>query len=201
MTYSVRDLVYIGVFAACWGAIEITVGSLVHALGLPFGGVLLTGVGIGVALVGRLYVPRRGSIAFIAIVTALLKMFSLGGIVLSPMIAITVEGFIAEAVVLGLGATRVGFLTAGAAACLWPIAHTTLNMWLVGRTALIDSYLTVIKRGAGALGVPVSWGIGVLAILIVLHITIGVVGGALAWRIGQGLRRRGRQWAGGTPRA
>jgi hypothetical protein len=201
MKYGVRDLVYIGVFAACWGAVEITVGSLFHALRVPFGGVLLTGVGIGIALVGRLYVPRRGSVLLIALVTALLKMLSIGGIVLSPMIAITVEGLLAEIVLIGLGAGRVGFVSAGAAACLWPLVHSVLSLWVVGRGGLIESYVAIIKRGAGALGVPAAWGIGVLAILLAIHLVIGVVGGTLAWRIGQGLRKRGRQWSGGAARA
>ena len=201
MKYGVRDLVYIGVFAACWGAVEITVGSLFHALRVPFGGVLLTGVGIGIALVGRLYVPRRGSVLLIALVTALLKMLSIGGIVLSPMIAITVEGLLAEVVLLGLGAGRAGFVSAGAAACLWPLVHSVLSLWVVGRGSLIESYVAIVKRGAGALGVPAAWGIGVLAILLAIHLVIGVVGGTLAWRIGQGLRKRGRQWSGGAARA
>lgn len=200
-TYTVRDLVYIGVFAACWGAVEITVGSLVHALHIPFGGAMLTGAGIALALVGRLYVPRAGSVLLIAIVTALLKMLSVGGIILSPMIAITVEGLLAELGVLALGPTRIGFIVAGLASCLWPLVHTTLSGWIVGGNDLIGSYLIVLERGARALNVPVEWGWGVLAILVVLHAAIGVAGGTLAWAVGQGLRRRGRSWDKGASRA
>jgi hypothetical protein len=198
MNYSVRDLVYIGVFAACWGAVEITAGSVLHALNVPFGGVALTGVGVGVALVGRLYGPRPGSVFFIAVVTALLKMLSIGGIILSPMVAITIEGLIAELMVAGLGTTAAGFVAAGTLACLWPLIHTVLSLWAVGRAGLVESYLTMLQRGANALGVPASWGSGLLAILVLLHLGIGAVAGGLAWRIGQGLRRRGRDWPGVT---
>jgi ABC-type thiamin/hydroxymethylpyrimidine transport system permease subunit len=196
MTYSVRDLVYIGVFAACWGAIEITVGSLLHALRVPFGGAFLTGAGVTIALVGRLYVPRPGAAFLIGLVTALLKMLSVGGIVLSPMIAISFEGLIAEACVLGVGASRVGFLVAGAATCLYPLAHTLVSTWIRGGAGLFASYITIIERGAGALGVPVAWGWGVLALLAGLHVTIGLAAGTAAWTVGQGLRRRGRAWGG-----
>lgn len=200
-TYTVRDLVYIGVFAACWGAVEITVGSLVHALKIPFGGAMLTGAGIALALVGRLYVPRAGSVLLIALVTALLKMLSVGGIILSPMIAITIEGLLAELGVLALGPTRVGFIAAGLLSCLWPLVHTTLSGWIVGGSDLIASYLVVLERGARALNVPVEWGLGLLAILIALHMAIGFASGSLAWAVGQGLRRRGRSWDGGAARA
>lgn len=199
-TYTVRDLVYVGVFAACWGAVEITVGSLVHALKIPFGGAMLTGSGIAIALVGRLYVPRKGSVLLIALVTAMLKMLSVGGIILSPMIAIAVEGLLAECGVLLFGATRAGFLVAGLASCLWPLVHTTLSGWIVGGNDLIGSYLVVLERGARALNVPVEWGLGLLAILVVLHAAIGLAGGSLGWAVGQGLRRRGRSWDGGAAR-
>jgi hypothetical protein len=198
MNYGTRDLVYIGVFAGCWGAIEVTVGAVFHALNVPFGGVILTGAGTALALVGRLYVPRRGSILFIALVTALLKMLSLGGIILSPMVAIMMEGLLAELVVSGVGLGRGAFAAAGAVACLWPLVHTTLSLWVVGRADLLESYLAVIHRGARALGVPAAWGLGVLALLVVLHAVIGVAAGSLAWKVGQGLRRRGRSWEGGT---
>lgn len=96
MRFTVRDLVYIGVFGALWGAVEISLGSVLHTLNVPFSGVFLTGIGIAIALIGRLFVPRTGSVLFIGLVTAFLKMFSLGGIVLNPMIGIVAESVLAE---------------------------------------------------------------------------------------------------------
>ena len=81
-------MVYIGVFGALWAAVETTLGSALHVVNVPLTGVLMTGIGITIALIGRLFVPRKGSVFFIGVVTALLKMLSLGGIVLNPMIAI-----------------------------------------------------------------------------------------------------------------
>jgi hypothetical protein len=192
MTFSVRDLVYIGVFAGCWGAIEITVGGVVHALRVPFGGTMLTGAGIAIALVGSQYVPRRGAVALIALITALLKMLSVGGIVLSPMIAITLEGLVAEACLAAVGSTLPGFLCAGAMACLYPLLHATMSAWITGGTDFLGAYVRILERGANLLGVPVSWGLGLLALIAAIHVAIGLVSGTLAWRIGAGLQRRGR---------
>ncbi len=49
MRFTVRDLVYIGVFGAMWGTIEMTSGSILHVFNVPFAGVMLTGVGIAIA--------------------------------------------------------------------------------------------------------------------------------------------------------
>lgn len=194
--YTVRDLVYIGVFAGCWGAIEITLGALLHTLRVPFLGAVMAGAGMAIALVGRLYVPKAGSIALIALVTAMLKLLSVGGIVLSPMVAIAAEGIVAELCVLALGTGRVGFAVAAAAAATWSLVHAFLRVWLTGGTDLIGSYMVIVERGAGTMGLPPSAGAAILAVLIAVHVAIGATAGLLAWRVGQGLRRRGRQWGG-----
>lgn len=196
MKYTVRDLVYVGVFAGCWGAIEITLGALLHTLRVPFLGAVMAGAGIAIALVGRLYVPKTGSIALIALVTALLKLLSVGGIVLSPMVAIAAEGLVAEVCVLVLGAGRVGFVAAASAAATWSLVHAFLRVWLTGGTDLLGSYVVIVERGAGTVGLPPSSGTAILAVLVAVHVAIGAVAGLLAWRVGQGLRRRGRHWGG-----
>lgn len=201
MRYSVRDLVYVGVFAGCWGGIEMTIGAMVHALGVPFGGVLLTGAGIAIALVGRLYVPRPGSVLLIAVVTAFLKMLSVGGIVLSPMIAIVAEGLLAEVGILVLGSSRAAFLASGAMACLWSLVHGVLSTWVVGGAGLLRAYRAILDRAVNELGVPLAWGWSVLVSLVVLHVAIGVAAGLVAWRVGQGLQRRGRRWNGDATHA
>jgi hypothetical protein len=199
--YDIRALVYIGVFAACWGAIEITVGTVLHALNLPLKGAIMTGAGLTVALVGRLYVPQRGSLFSIALVTALLKMLSVGGIVLSPMMAILVEGLIAEVVVSVAGATFTGFVIGGAVTCVWPLFHGMTSLWLVGQGALIETYRRVLERMATSLGIPLTWGFWVLVVLIAIHAGIGAIAGTMAWRIGRALGRRGRPAPGASSRA
>jgi hypothetical protein len=178
--------------------LEVTLGAMLHALGVPFLGALMAAVGIGLALVGRLYVPRRGSIALMALVAALLKLLSVAGGVLSPMVAIAAEGVVAELVVMVGGIHRPVFMAAAALAALWSMVHAFLRVWLTGGLDLFQSYLAIATRGAQAIGVSDASPHVVLAILAVIHLFIGATGGALAWRVGQGLRRRGRHWGGDT---
>ena len=86
MRFRTRDLVYVGILGALWGAVEASLGSVLHALRVPFAGLVLSGVGIAIALCGRILVPRAGTIALIGLVTAFLKMLSVGGLVLNAML-------------------------------------------------------------------------------------------------------------------
>ncbi len=89
---AVRSLVVVGLFEAVWGAMELSLGALLHALRVPFSGMFLAAAGIAVALAGHRFVPKPGTIFEIGLVTAALKAASLGGVLLSPMIGGTLDG-------------------------------------------------------------------------------------------------------------
>ncbi len=93
---------------------------------------MLAAIGLTVALVGRVFVPRRGSTLFIGVIAMLLKLFSLGGVIIGPMVGIFTEALVAE-IVLSLagkaaprrfrpGRRTGGGLGAGAALCHRPAA-------------------------------------------------------------------------------
>jgi hypothetical protein len=101
-TFTTRDWVYIAVFGALWGAIEITLGAYLHVIFPPLAdtflvGVILAGLGGIIALTGRHFVPHTGSVLMIGVVTALLKALSLGGVKIGPMVAILAESLLIEA--------------------------------------------------------------------------------------------------------
>ena len=99
--YTVRSWVTIGLFGALWGVVELTLGSYLHVIFPPQANTFLTGVvmgGIGalIALTGRHFVPNRGSVFLIAVVTALIKLLSPGGGRVGPFVAILMEGLLME---------------------------------------------------------------------------------------------------------
>ena len=101
MKFSVRELVYIAIFGAIWGALELTLGSYLHVLFPPLADTFLVGLimaflGAIVALVGRHFVPRTGSVFLIGIITAILKMISIGGVQVGPLVAILAESLLME---------------------------------------------------------------------------------------------------------
>jgi ABC-type thiamin/hydroxymethylpyrimidine transport system permease subunit len=186
MRFTIRDLVYIGVFGALWGAAEMTLGSLLHVLNVPFSGALLAGIGITIALIGRLFVPRTGSVLFIGLVTALLKMLSLGGIVLNPMIGIVAESLLVEVVLTLWGRPRrASFAVAGSLAALWPFVHPFFTQGILAGQGILTIYGRTLEKGAKLLGLDPSALLLVLGGLIGIHLLIGIIAGLLAWDAGR----------------
>jgi hypothetical protein len=162
-----------------------------HVLNLPLAGVFLSGIGIGIALIGRLFVPRRGSVVFIGVVTALLKMLSLGGIVLNPMIAILAESLAAELALMPFAvARRAGFVVAGGAATLWCFFHPFLTQGILAGRGLVAIYQLTLERGAGLLGIDVTGVMLIVAALLAVHFLVGAVCGFATWDIGRMVQNR-----------
>lgn len=99
--FTVRDWIYVAVFGALWGVLEITLGSYLHVLFPPLAdtfvvGLIMAGLGAIIALVGRWFVPKRWAVLAIGVITTILKAFSLSGVVIGPMVAILAEAILME---------------------------------------------------------------------------------------------------------
>lgn len=193
MRYTVRELVYIGVFGALWGVVEMTFGDLLHAIApsIPLRGSIIAAVGLTIALVGRQFVPRRGATLMMGVIAMLLKLLSPSGqAVLSVMIAILAESLLAETGLLLAGQRRGGFVLAGALAIGWNLVHPFVSNTLLYGRSLIDVYLGVLESGADLLGIDASAVLGIFAALLVIRLAIGTAAGWLAWDLGAMVQRR-----------
>jgi len=191
MRYSTRQLVLLAIFGALWGLVEISLGSVFHVLNLPFSGTVLAGVGLGLALIGRLFVPSRGSTLFIGVIAMILKLFSLGGIVIGPMIGILAEALIAEVVLSSYSRPSLpGLCLAGSLGVLWTIVQPFFTgLVLFGRQPFVV-WLDLIDEGSRVLGLSAKAALWILLILIAIHAGIGLAAGWLAWKTGERLKTR-----------
>jgi len=193
-TYTVRSWVTIGLFGALWGAVEIVLGSYLHLIFPPqtdtfFTGVLLGSIGVAVALTGRHFVPNRGSVFFIGVVTALLKLLSPGGVKIGPVVAILAESVLMEAA-LWIAATRWTFILGGALAIAWNLPHKFIMMRLLFGKSIIQIYTKMAQDGSQTLGLDASAAWLILAILLLIRLVVGAIGGWSAWKLGGAVARR-----------
>ena len=195
-TFTTRDWVYIAVFGALWGAIEITLGAYLHVIFPPLAdtfllGVIMAGLGGIIALTGRHFVPHTSSVLMIGVVTALLKALSLGGVKIGPMVAIVVESLLMEAgLLLARHPTRWGFALAGALAVSWNFFHKFAMMRLLFGQGVYEVAVNMVKDGSKLLGLDVRYSIAILVVLFVTRLVVGAVAGWLAWDLGGAVRRR-----------
>ncbi len=191
MKFSTRELVTMAVFGTLWGLSEMTLGTVLKSLNIPLSGVVLSTVGLVIALVGRVLVPRRGSTLFIGVIATLLKLFSLGGVIIGPMIGIMSEALVAEVALTALGRPRrAGFLVAGAVGVLCPLVQPFVtNPLLFGRT-LFTVWLDLLDLGGRLFGLGSDAALVIVLALVALHAAIGLVAGWFAWEAGRTLQTR-----------
>jgi hypothetical protein len=191
MKFSTRELVTMAVFGTLWGISEMSLGTVLKSLNVPLSGVVLSTIGLVVILVGRVFVPRRGSTLFVGVIACLLKLFSLGGVIVGPMVGILSEAIIAELALSALGRPRrAAFLVAGALGVLWPLAQPFItNPLLFGRT-LFTVWLDLLDLGSRLFGLDSSAALWIVLGLVVVHVAIGLAAGWLAWDTGRVLQAR-----------
>jgi len=190
MNWTTRDLVLLAVFGALWGGMEMTLGAALKSLNIPLSGVLLAALGLFIAFIARIYIPKRGSTLFVGIIALLLKLFSLGGVIIGPMMSIFMEALLAEMILSLLGASRLSFMLAGALGVSWSVVQPFVTGPLLFGRTLVDVWTGVIARAASILHLPPHSVWLVLAAFLAVHALAGAVVGWFAWRLGPRLRQR-----------
>ena len=191
MRFSTRELVSIAVFGALWGAVEISLGTVLKTLRVPLSGAVLAAIGLMVVLIGRVFVPKRGTTLFTGLIAMLLKLFSLGGVVLGPMVGIIAEAIIAEIVLsLAKRPTRLVFALAGGLGVLWTLIHPFFTGLLFFGREPFEVWLDLLNEGRRILGLSEEAAIWIVLGLVALRLVIGGLAGLLAWSLGGQLRTR-----------
>ena len=191
MRLSTRELATIAVFGTLWGLSEITLGSVLKSLNVPFSGAVLSAIGLMVGLVGRAFVPKKGSTLFIGVIAMLLKLFSLSGVIIGPMVGIFSEALIAE-IVLSLSGPprRASFLLAGALGVAWNLVQPFVTGPLLFGRTLFVVWLDLLDTGSRFLGLPASAVIGIALALLAIYLFIGCLSGWLGWGVAHQLKAR-----------
>ncbi len=194
--FTMRDWIYVAVFGALWGILEITLGSYLHVLFPPLAntfvvGLIMAGIGAIIALVGRWFVPKRWSVLAIGVVTAVLKAFSLGGVVIGPIVAILAEALLMEfALWLRATPTRGLYILAGALAVSWNFFHKFIMMRILYGRSIVQVYTQMVKEGSQVLGIDVAYAVAIIVILFLFRILVGGVAGWIGWDLGRLVGRR-----------
>jgi hypothetical protein len=183
-------------FGALWGAVEIVLGSYLHVI-FPsqantfFTGVVMAGIGAAAALTGRHFVPRRGAVFFIGVVTALLKLLSPGGAKIGPIVAILVEGALMEmALWIARAPRQWTFALAGALAIAWNLPHKFVMMRLLYGQGFTQVFHKMVQDGRQTLRLDASAAWLILSTLLLIRLIVGAISGWSAWKLGGAVARR-----------
>jgi ABC-type thiamin/hydroxymethylpyrimidine transport system permease subunit len=186
-----RQLVTLAVFGALWGVVEISLGSVLKALNIPFSGAVLSAIGLMIAMIARQFVPRRGTTLFVGIIAMVLKLFSIGNIVIGPMVGILMEAVLAE-IILSLFRSpgMLACLLAGMAGSLWSLVQPFVTGVLLFGRDLFSIWLDTLDLGERIFGIDTSAAWLIVLVLVVVYAAIGLVSGWLARSVGKLLMAR-----------
>ncbi len=195
-SYKVRDWVTIGLFGALWGVVETTLGTYLNVI-FPaftntfFKGVILGGIGVAVALTGRFFVQKRGSVLLIGVITALLKTLSPAGSRIGPVLAIIMQSMLMELILSLAGEPRRwAFVLGGALAVGWNFPHKFIMMRIMYGRTVVQVYRKLVQDGSATLGLDPSLALLILAILLGVRLVIGGIAGWGAWALGGAVAER-----------
>jgi len=180
--FSTRDLVYIAVLAAVWAVSENVLGAQLHAMNIPFSGAFLTAVGVFLMVTCRSFVPKPGSVLTMGVVVALLRVLSIGAVVISPMIAIFMEALLVESVMTLGGTSIVTSSIGGMLAEAWTFVHPFVVQPLLFGLSMLVIYARTISVGAKVIGIDPANVVAIVLAFVVLHAIAGLVAGVVGWR-------------------
>jgi hypothetical protein len=180
-----RPWTHAALYGALWGALEATAGTALHLGRVPFRGEVMGLLGLVCLVCLRRLQPRVGVVLAAGLTAMFLKVFTLGGFFLGPLVGIAVQTLAVEIgfiVARGPVAAAVG----GAVALGTNPVQRVITAWIVGGSEAA----TAVLRAVGRLGGIDAWWI--LFALVGLTGSIGVLGGVWAWRLaGRVVRRLG----------
>lgn len=169
------------VIGSLWAASEIILGSFLKNAHIPFAGLLLTGIGIAILVAGHRLWPEKGLIWRAGLICAAMKSISPSAVLLSPMIAICVEGICAELAVRLLGGNAAGYLLAGGLAMSWGLLHKIGKLYLFYGPESLAVYARGLEKLRAWLGSPGGpW--GPLAALLALYFLAGAAAAVTGMR-------------------
>lgn len=172
-----------------WGALELSVGSVLHLSRLPLSGLIMAALGLVCLLTLRRLSPYPGVCLVAGAVALAVKVFALGGLRPGPLIGIAAEAVLVE-IAVDLLPRAAGAAAAGALVFLWgPVQKLAMTRLVAGRETIEAAVILAGRAAAllGAEGIHLAWIAG--AVLAVLT-TAGAGVGLAAWRLAGRVARR-----------
>ena len=196
LRYRSKETLFIAAFGVLWGLLETTLGTLLKGLRLPMTGFILVALALPLVLTGRYFTPRKGSILMMSGVAALMKLFSIGGFMLSPIWAILMEGVTAECIVSVLGTRRISYMITGSVLFVYTLLHPLIAQSILYGANIYKVYIGIIHTLLAFLGQPgdniLIFGAFIILLVAFVGGCIGFISYSLARQVDLNLQERRR---------
>ncbi|MEJ5316239.1 MAG: nucleoside-triphosphatase [Tenuifilum sp.] len=167
-----------------WGALEITLGSVLHNLMVPMAaGTLLAS--LGVLTVSAISAPaiQRGFFWRAALICALLKSVSPSAVILPPMVGIALEGVLMELGLLILGTNVLGLLLGGGLALLSIPLFKAIRLYMIYGQGIVEFFNSLLIQLTGSDNVIVTNYL--IYTLLIIYLSLGIISALIGYSLGK----------------
>lgn len=168
-----------------WAALEITAGSLLHNLRIPFAGTALAATGVLLMTTALQRWPAAGLVWRAGLIAALMKSISPSAIILGPMVGIFTESVILSLAVTLLGRGLAGCVLGGALAVSWTLAQKILSLLITYGLNFIPLYEGLVRFAARSTGWTALGPRELILGLLAVQAALGAAAGAAGWWLGR----------------
>lgn len=176
----------ISYYAALQSLVEVGLGSFLHAFHVPFTGHALSlNQGLILTQACQKTETRKEAVTAtngISIITAILKSLSPMGKRLTPMLAISMQGFLFSIGVLILGNNILGMLLGISLLSLWAFAQPLLFAYLFFGEKLFYALENLWLDIAGKLSLPPEYGVKMLVGFVFLKVFLSWIVAVIGWK-------------------
>ncbi|MFH1452432.1 MAG: hypothetical protein ABIH00_00410 [Armatimonadota bacterium] len=185
MKFKVSEITIIAVFAALWGAMEVSLGTFLHVVKMPMVGAFMAAVGSFILLIARSFVPKRGTTMIIGFIAALIKLLSVAGSKLVPAVSIFSESILVEIILSVLGTSVLGYCIAAASAVTLTVFQNIIGLIVISGKG-VDYFISMIEYNFARFGIVFKSTFTAILIFIsikvIICIILGITIGIIAWR-------------------
>jgi hypothetical protein len=185
-----RDWTHAALFGALWGAAEATLGTALKVTQLPLSGLVMAAVGVLCLVTVRRLRPRIGICLVAGVVAAFLKVFTLGGVVVGPVVGIVSEAIVVELAMTATRSSLVGALVGGALALATTPLQRVISAGLIAGPDAVKALALASQVVAARIGLAKLSAGALLALVIVVTGGAGAAVGAWSWRVAGRVARR-----------
>lgn len=182
--FTVREMTLIALLAAVNSVVEISLGSLMHNLKIPFSGSILIVFNLAVYMLVRALVPKYGVIVSTGFITAFIKLvYGSEVLKLGPAMAIFMESALVEALFVFLRNSVFSGALAGGATNVFVLFYPLFSVLVLGgnRGAVtIADVMARISLVGGKFFPGLTLWLGIL-LTAAFYFAVGLLLGTAAW--------------------
>jgi len=186
MSYELNEKwIKASIIGTIWAASEIVLGSFLHNLRVPFGGNILTAIGL-IILISISYTwTEKGLFWRAGLICALMKTLSPSAVIFGPMIAIFSEALLLELSVRLLGRTIAGYLFGAMLAMSWNLFQKIANYIIYYGANIIEVYNNLLKLAQKQLNIQTDIVWLPIIILLIIFALFGFFAGVIGIIVGR----------------